>query len=146
MSLFTYEPLNVRSTDIRLVEILATENWSDPLELKLIHTSLTRPPEYLTLSYTWGAPFNGLCPEWNEENATIPIKLNNGVFYARWNLESALRHLRSYNWDTKLIWIDAIRIDQENSDEKAHQIILMKDIYAKSRMTVIWLGPATADS
>ncbi|KAK1657553.1 heterokaryon incompatibility protein-domain-containing protein [Colletotrichum godetiae] len=44
-----------------------------------------------------------------------------------------------------LIWIDAICIDQTNPQEKAVQIPLMGEIYAKSSAVYIWLGKHDRD-
>jgi hypothetical protein len=66
----------------------------------------------------------------------------------------------------ELFWIDAICIDQENVQERNHQVSLMKDIYSKVRpgflmisgwrvsdrvllqasQVAVWLGPASANS
>ena len=39
------------------------------------------------------------------------------------------------------LWIDALCIDQNNKDERGHQILRMKDIYSKAFRTIAWLGP-----
>jgi hypothetical protein len=54
--------------------------------------------------------------------------------------------MRSFDFDIRLIWIDGICIDQRNAAERSQQVLLMKDIYANSARTIIWLGPATTDS
>jgi hypothetical protein len=43
---------------------------------------------------------------------------------------------------SRVIWIDAICIDQANKKEKEGQIALMVEIYAKARRVVVWLGEA----
>lgn len=57
----------------------------------------------------------------------------------------ALRHLREEREIVK-IWIDAIRINQGDPDEKSVQVIQMMEIYEKSKKVVIWLGEAAEDS
>jgi hypothetical protein len=47
---------------------------------------------------------------------------------------------------SRVIWIDAICIDQANEKEKENQIPLMAEIYAKARRVVVWLGEAKDDS
>lgn len=55
------------------------------------------------------------------------------------NLESALRHLR-YAFVSRLLWVDALCINQNNNHEKTHQVKLMGDIYRRTRQGLIWLG------
>ncbi|KAF2846100.1 HET-domain-containing protein [Plenodomus tracheiphilus IPT5] len=55
------------------------------------------------------------------------------------NLSDALRHFR----DTKLpvaIWVDALCINQLNTEEKEHQLLKMVQIYRKAYNVNIWLG------
>lgn len=46
----------------------------------------------------------------------------------------------------ELIWIDAICINQQDNEEKAHQVRCMGDIYIRATRVVVWLGPAADDS
>lgn len=55
--------------------------------------------------------------------------------------EEALRHLR-YLDRPRILWLDAICIDQENTEERNQQVALMHEIYKKTTRTVIWLGKA----
>lgn len=54
------------------------------------------------------------------------------------NLELALRYLRRKKC-ARTLWIDALRINQENEDEKTIQIQRMQWIYANASPVVIWL-------
>ncbi|KAK5687061.1 hypothetical protein LTS10_001198 [Elasticomyces elasticus] len=125
--------------------------WTHPeagIELysdKYLAEPLARP-SYEALSYVWGsdalnvlayvhksqALHNGTEPSM----ATLPI---------RSNLESALRHLR-YPTESRMLWIDAICINQSDLMERDLQVRKMRDIYALSRRVVIWLGPKGDDS
>ncbi|KAK4109286.1 hypothetical protein N656DRAFT_716317, partial [Canariomyces notabilis] len=40
------------------------------------------------------------------------------------------------------IWVDAICINQEDLDERQHQVQLMDWIYSTANYTVVWLGPS----
>jgi hypothetical protein len=48
----------------------------------------------------------------------------------------------SYCWgDTpQMIWVDAICIDQGDSDERYKQVHLMQSVYARANTVVVWLG------
>lgn len=61
------------------------------------------------------------------------------------NLAEALRYLR-HEETPRVLWIDAICINQEDPKERSKQVKRMGDIYLKSRRVVIWLGPEADDS
>ncbi|KAI3400801.1 hypothetical protein diail_2010 [Diaporthe ilicicola] len=46
----------------------------------------------------------------------------------------------------RLFWIDAICIDQNNVNERNHQVGLMKQIYSMASNVYIWLGPESENS
>ena len=59
------------------------------------------------------------------------------------NCENALRHLRLPN-QHRNIWVDAIYIDQGNSEESLKerntQITLMGEVYRTAERTLCWIG------
>ncbi|KAI3319151.1 HET-domain-containing protein [Xylariaceae sp. AK1471] len=61
------------------------------------------------------------------------------------NLATALQHLRHQD-EARILWIDAICIDQSNLQEKSHQVAFMGEIYKHARQVVVWLGPAANNS
>jgi hypothetical protein len=61
------------------------------------------------------------------------------------NLYSALEHLRDEK-TVRVIWIDALCIDQSDNEEKSWQVQLMREIYQCAISVFIWLGPADATS
>jgi hypothetical protein len=69
--------------------------------------------------------------------------------YAQWpvttNLEAALRYLRHESM-VRILWIDAICIDQSNIEERNHQVPLMKTIYSNATTVRVWLGNPTTGS
>lgn len=56
------------------------------------------------------------------------------------NVSRILRDLRQVKLD-RVVWIDAVCINQEDVKEKAGQISLMRDIYGKAEGVIIWLSP-----
>ena len=92
------------------------------------HASLDDNPDYSALSYAWGDP-----------NKTVPILVDDLIFHATENLESALRHVQST--ETDALWVDAVCINQKNDAEKSSQVQMMESIYKKAKSVVIWLGP-----
>jgi hypothetical protein len=64
------------------------------------------------------------------------------------NLEAALRAFRSgceFHGRFKL-WVDALCINQENFEERARQIKMMRDIYGSAWSVVAWLGEESRQS
>ena len=61
------------------------------------------------------------------------------------NLEAGLRYLRG-NVDKKVLWIDALCIDQGSGEEKNYQVPLMKMIYTNASIVRDWLGEGTEGS
>ena len=58
-------------------------------------------------------------------------------------MEDALRTFRDTNSTTQedlLLWIDAIRINQTNQEEKSIQVARMAEIFSKAQDVLIWLG------
>ncbi|KAL3587424.1 hypothetical protein FPOAC2_13321 [Fusarium poae] len=63
----------------------------------------------------------------------------------RENLYAALSHLRDRSIE-RIIWIDAICINQGDLKEKGQQVQSMAKIYSKASRVIVWLGGATPDS
>ena len=61
------------------------------------------------------------------------------------NLEAALRYLRDVSVE-KVIWIDAICIDQSSIEERNSQVLLMRHIYRNATLVQVWLGEAAKGS
>ncbi|KAK5626742.1 hypothetical protein RRF57_002457 [Xylaria bambusicola] len=87
------------------------------------------------LSYVWGSPTD-----------LVDIDVDGATFSATRNLYLALRRLREQigrtggNDDSRTLWVDAVCIDQEDADEKRHQVQLMGDIYSQASRGLLWLG------
>ncbi|KAH9207808.1 heterokaryon incompatibility protein-domain-containing protein, partial [Leptodontidium sp. 2 PMI_412] len=120
-----YEPLpSPRS--IRLLAILP--GVDDPIRCELSVVDLETAPPYEALSYVWGTP-----------DPTLDILCNGKAIPVGPNLYSALRHLRG-GYGTRIIWIDAICINQADSDERSKQVLFMNAIYRKAQHVTVWLG------
>ncbi|KAF9872085.1 het domain protein [Colletotrichum karsti] len=117
---------------IRILHLLPVEEDDAEIRGELVSTRISDCQDarnsYITLSYVWG---HRMSPE--------PININGEQFSVRQNLFDALQNLRHTNQSIRL-WADAICIDQVNLKERNHQVQQMRDIYASSTETIIYLG------
>ncbi|KAJ6198605.1 heterokaryon incompatibility protein-domain-containing protein [Bipolaris maydis] len=60
------------------------------------------------------------------------------------NLEAALRRIRNTE-KAKLLWVDALCINQQDTKEKNIQVMRMKDIYTMCARVLVWLGDVILD-
>ncbi|KAL8754848.1 MAG: hypothetical protein Q9184_004992 [Pyrenodesmia sp. 2 TL-2023] len=151
MSRYQYQPLDPEAKTIRLMRLLPG-SFEDEICVSLGTTVLRgdRIPKYEALSYAWGSTTDRvaisvathrhlvLLKKW-----TLIIKRREGVdgqLDVTQNLAVALRHLRLRDRNRDL-WIDAICVDQENLDERGHQVERMADIYRNAKQVIAWVGP-----
>jgi hypothetical protein len=131
-------PLNEEAHEIRLLTLLPG-TFSSKIRLCLDITSFTQHlvPEFEAVSYAWGStdnPINILIGKSGRETLAITQ-----------NLAKALPYLR-YKDKPRILWIDAICVDQQNPKERGHQVKIMADIYSKAVKVLIWLGLESDDS
>ena len=123
---FTYIALGSPHLEIRLLELLPGTG-KDKVHCRL-SARLSELPTYEPLSYFWGPPTH-----------TIEIFVNGDSFLVTRNLGAALTWLRRPD-AARVLWVDAICINQEDKLEKRDQIPLMADIYQRGKQTIVWLG------
>ncbi|KAI1204607.1 heterokaryon incompatibility protein-domain-containing protein [Annulohypoxylon truncatum] len=126
-----YEPLPADGSQIRLVTIhpggkrkkikCTVSNFPFP-------SDETHGPEYEALSYVWG-----------DARTRTPITLNSRPFRVTTNLESALRALRLRDKE-RLVWIDALCINQTSTAERSQEVRRMSAIYSRAETVIVWLG------
>ncbi|TAQ89705.1 hypothetical protein B7494_g1990 [Chlorociboria aeruginascens] len=126
---FKYEPLDHSALrpSIRLV-ILEPGIRESSIRIGLVHKSFGDRPIYEALSYTWGSP-----------DVLKIIQLNGINVNVRENLWSALVHLRDPVVQ-RVLWIDAISINQDDNEERNNQVRLMAYIYSRAETVLVWLG------
>ena len=61
------------------------------------------------------------------------------------NLHSALQHLRNEN-ESRLLWVDAICINQFDIIERNRQVSLIAAIFKSAGHAIPWLGEPDTDS
>ena len=124
---YDYLTLNPTLGEFR---VLALQPGSDTDIIQcLIQTaSITSPPPYEALYYCWG-----------DASMTKNIELEGYRFPVTTNLCAALHSLRLED-TPRIVWIDAVCIDQSNVAERESQVGLMRKIYQQAIRVVIWLG------
>ncbi|CAG8983142.1 hypothetical protein HYALB_00004585 [Hymenoscyphus albidus] len=89
------------------------------------------------LSYVWGETGN---PDLMRE-----VLIDGVLSSVTINLEVALRYLR-YKPEPRVMWIDAICINQKDLDERGSQVMHVGSVYSMASRVVAWLGEEYEDS
>ena len=90
-------------------------------------------------------PYEALSYVWAEIPGETDIFVDGIQHKITANLGQALHQLR-YDDRDRLLWVDAVCINQNHSIERGHQVRLMGTVYARASGVLIWLGPETEDS
>ncbi|KAF2195059.1 hypothetical protein K469DRAFT_517853, partial [Zopfia rhizophila CBS 207.26] len=114
--------------EIRLVTVYAGSS-GDLIRCSLATASEDQMPSYEALSY-------GV----NQDDYQT-ILLNGTAWYVTKNLAVALSYIRHSDRD-RVVWIDALAINQADVPERNAQVIRIPTIYSRASSTLVWLGPA----
>ncbi|GKU10149.1 unnamed protein product, partial [Fusarium langsethiae] len=90
-------------------------------------------------------PYEALSYAWGPGDKPFSITVNDGDFQIGANLHAALGNLRHSTFE-RIIWVDALCINQEDATEKGQQVQSMAKIYAKANSVIVWLGEAADES
>jgi F420-0:gamma-glutamyl ligase-like protein len=137
MPSYHYSPLSLEHDCIRLLRLMPHKDVRADIQCELFEYSFQNSCDthlYEALSYVWG-----------DVKERLPVFIHGLRFDVTVNLHAALSGLRNYSIE-RILWIDAICIDQENAAEKEHQIQSMAKIYGQANRVVVWLGEAANDS
>ncbi|KAL6705448.1 hypothetical protein ACN47E_006713 [Coniothyrium glycines] len=113
---------------IRLLSLCPADNVEVPLQCECHVFDLDNAPPFESLSYVWGT-----------QESTVIISCNGAPLRVRSALANALSRLRLHE-SPRIIWADAICINQIDQEEKSHQVPQMRDIYRLAERVVVWLG------
>jgi Heterokaryon incompatibility protein (HET) len=136
-----FTPLN--DSEIRLVRFEKRPAQTDAIKLCLERHDIQSAPPYLALSYVWGDP-----------TTTVPVEIDSHKFNVTENLFNALKQIselsdvfeegvgrsRTQGRAELFLWIDAICINQQNTDEKSKQVPRMTQIYSMAYTVLVWFG------
>ncbi|WPH02248.1 Heterokaryon incompatibility protein (HET) [Acrodontium crateriforme] len=125
----------VADGDAFRLAVLYPGTGKTPIECRLIWESSKHPrKDYVCLSYCWETIVRDAA-----------ILCDGHRFSVTQNLLKALHNLRRPTTNL-LIWIDQICINQEDYDERGHQVSIMKQIFSQAKEVIVWLGEEDARS
>ncbi|SMR49464.1 unnamed protein product [Zymoseptoria tritici ST99CH_3D1] len=127
---YTYSRIPEDDRWIRIVHLEPAPETTSPLRATVTTDRLEPRLFYEALSYSWGDP-----------SVTEPLVLDDQHLAVTTNLAAGLRALR-LTTERRVLWIDAICINQTDIEEKNRQVLLMREIYTHSSRTIVWLGPS----
>lgn len=126
-STYQYKALSENSF-FRLLDLKPATSVDADLYCELIESDRSLAPEYEALSYVWG-----------KEEFPNSLNLSGGCLMITDNLALALRRLRLAH-KSRLLWVDAVCINQSDGAEKGRQVAQMASTYKNAARVVAWLG------
>ncbi|KAI1819635.1 heterokaryon incompatibility protein-domain-containing protein [Xylaria intraflava] len=103
---------------------------TDPVSISLETVALDSTPDFEAISYCWGQALQ-----------TQRVTCNGAALFITNSLLTGLVHFR-YADRPRMLWADAICINQADATEKGGQVLLMPHIYSQATSTLVWLGVA----
>ncbi|KAH8786679.1 heterokaryon incompatibility protein-domain-containing protein [Hyaloscypha finlandica] len=125
-----YISLDLTQKQIRLLHLAPSLDHESRLECSFSLASFDGDINYEALSYVWG-----------DVTPVKPIGLEGKEVLITKNLHSALSHLR-YKDRERILWADALCINQSDMVERTHQVSLMSSIFSRANLVVAYLGDA----
>jgi hypothetical protein len=122
--LYSYWKLQERGW-FRLLSVEPSPEPQYRISCSLLHQPVKESQDYEALSYTWGT-----------DKAIVPILVDGGVMFVRY---WALINLRLPE-KRRVLWVDALCINQADTTERNNQVSQMADIYFGSKEVFVWLG------
>lgn len=125
---YDYDHITEQGAAFRILKLHPSSHPDSELYCTLETVDLRDQPQYKALSYTWrGSP------------SRRTISLKGCQFPVTDNLFSILKWLR-HPIEFQRFWIDAICINQDDDQERSHQVSIMRQIYTSAAQLLIWLG------
>ena len=124
-----YAPLDEDQKEIRLLTVHAGR-FKQPIVCSIEHASLKGDAltQYETISYCWG-----------DQSDRAFIHLNGTKISVPASSAAALRRMRLSDRN-RVLWIDAVSINQADYDERGKQVSMMGEIFTNSTGNLVYLG------
>ncbi|KAK5651340.1 hypothetical protein OQA88_12573 [Cercophora sp. LCS_1] len=97
-----------------------------------------REMKYEALSWCWGTDPPDYAIKIDKDGVTYKKRVTKA-------LALALKYLRLPDRE-RILWVDAICINQDDDNEKNHQVQMMSRIYTRADKVAVWLGEDTDES
>ncbi|UPX17578.1 uncharacterized protein EKO05_0007923 [Ascochyta rabiei] len=124
-----YPPLGSARHSFRLLRVLLSRSCTSPIQCELFAADLQNHVDTFTaLSYVWGPP-----------EPSYVITVNGATLVVRKNLRHFLEAIRPRR-KSRVVWTDAVCINQQDVGERSSQVQMMGDIYANAKMVYSFLG------
>ncbi|KAF2260782.1 hypothetical protein CC78DRAFT_472148, partial [Lojkania enalia] len=138
-ALHLYSPLNKSRQTIRLLDLQQITEDEQPIKCTLTTVELGHnAPSFVAFSYVWGTSISDKVVYVDEQ----PFQVTTNLY----DLLKAVASSSGGLLPLTNLWIGAICINQTDHEERAHQVLLMKQIYRMAESVMIWLGDASDDS
>ncbi|GIZ44585.1 hypothetical protein CKM354_000777900 [Cercospora kikuchii] len=125
-----YAKLPTRDQHIRLLVLWPCSANTDPIKCSLAVERSDTSAEYEALSYAWGKA---------SDARTVWIGAKS--YNVTQNLFMALQELRGRDGRPRILWVDAVCINQRDNEERATQVQMMTAIYQNAKRVIVWVGP-----
>lgn len=119
-------------SSIRIIKLFPAHQRESSVVIELSEFHLNSSIEYEALSYTW-----------DDQKPTRDVTCNGTTLRVTENVFQALQQLRSTRGRQRMVWIDAICINQKDQAEKTMQVSMMGDIFSRAQRVNIWLSRPT---
>ena len=133
---YRYNPLPKSTSTIRLVELLP--GATGHIHCKLHRVDLDKHSAQ-SINSTQRLTYEALSYTWDSQVFSQFVWCNGQVLPITHNLSCALQRLR-YPDTSRMLWVDAICINQADISERTQQVGIMKSIYNRATQTIAWLG------
>lgn len=125
---FSYRPSDPATHEIRVLVVSRTALGNISCTVRHMSLDSQPVPEYETISYYWGDP-----------DPCSNIYLGGHLFPVPANTKLAL-HRMIVEHKSRVLWIDAVCINQDDLAEREQQVKLMGKDYSLSQRTLVYLG------
>ena len=114
--------------EIRLIRLLS-DSFDAPIHCELFEASLDDTElQYQAISYAWGDASITQCIQCNGLEVDMTVSVGTAL--------QAFRHAE----DVRILWADALCVNQEDPEERNSQVSMMGDIYRSASRVLVWLG------
>ncbi|KAI0594077.1 heterokaryon incompatibility protein [Biscogniauxia sp. FL1348] len=122
---------NDQRKKIRLLCLLP-DSFVEDIKCEISVCNIDAKPKYDAISYTWA-------DDTGSSDKIKTISISGKPFKVTHNCELALKRARYFS-SPRTIWVDAVCIDQDNDQERGHQVELMPRIYSTARHVLAYVG------